>query len=337
MASKLVIGIFISICAIFVMSHNASAIDFVLDLDNYTLSRNDERRILDLAWNGNTSCINVNYCEVFDSVNVSRVNLLKNGVNASYNDNSIVIWRVLVGSQLHDGYSNAISLFNQKNFTTNNDNLIFLGYNQKTVDRETVYTTFSVAPDNTYVGNVVSSYHNFTIYEYYFKVLQGGQYKIGFESTGSSITSDIFDLTAYNNSKIMFMNLSVQAWSPVESKENKEVEEKTQEAVEQSAESGESSQGSVEGSTQNLMSAGASIISALSNAPATDCNINMTTSGSSSAFTGAIGSVNLCSGVPSGVLTMVQGIVALVFTPIVLYYTYSIITTIYKQFKEYNS
>lgn len=107
--------------------------------------------------------------------------------------------------------------------------------------------------------------------------------------------------------------------------------EDVQDASQQSESDSNTAQSDAEGASQSLLNATGSIVSALTSAPATDCNIDISTRHFS------IGQVNLCSDVPQGVLNFVHGLIALVFTPIVLYFCYSIVTTLYNLFKEYNS
>lgn len=332
MARKLIIGIFISICLIFVMSHNAKAITPVIELNNYSLVRSGNFST-NCEFSGTFEVASTGACTITPRGNVN-LNIIKtNNDIASKSGDLIHFYLFIYTNQDNLQYEPKLLLhtYSTQNYSIiQYDEISYSKYNEQLISYGG-YINWSPNNDFSIDYETFNSYYK--IYEITLRSDLDGSRPFGLYGPG------LFSLT-FNQipgATLTFALRSFTQWRKVESQENKEVEEKTQSAVDESAASGESSQGSVEGSTQNLMSAGASIISALSNAPATDCNINMSTSGSSSAFTGAIGSVNLCSGVPSGVLTMVQGIVALVFTPIVLYYTYSIITTIYKQFREYNS
>lgn len=125
-----------------------------------------------------------------------------------------------------------------------------------------------------------------------------------------------------------------QIWRYVGSQENKEQEQATQEQSEAGDSAADSSTDAVEGATQNLFSAMGSIVSAVKDTPATNCLIDITTTGNSSAFTSAIGSINLCADVPSNILNTVRGLAALVIVPAVLYACYSICIKMYRTFTE---
>ena len=110
---------------------------------------------------------------------------------------------------------------------------------------------------------------------------------------------------------------------------NQDSADATQDSADEAQNEADSSSQSVDSTTQSLGSALTSISGALINAPATDCLINTNNNRLS------LGTLNLCSQVPSNVLTIVSNIIALVFTPIVLYFAYNVITLLYNTFKEY--
>lgn len=141
----------------------------------------------------------------------------------------------------------------------------------------------------------------------------------------------IFAISSTSLDTLRFRISNLATWRYVGSEDNKEVADATQDAADDSENTSQSASQDASNASQNLLSAIGSVTSALTSAPATDCKIDISTRQFS------IGQVNLCSGVPQNIRNTVSTIVALVFTPIVLYYCYNIVTTLYGLFKEYNS
>lgn len=336
MVRKVAIGIFIAIFVIFLMSHNASAITPVIDLNNY-----EQYRYLIYPVNDCTFTGGENYFTGRDSFcrvtvrNFTTINSIKTHDTYAVKKGDIVNYYLFVYTS-----TNPVNFLPKLENISNN----LLGWDLISFNAVAIqdYINSSTTTGNLYQYDSANLsltdtennfYSVYRIYELTMRANQDGNLYVGLNTGGGIFSMPIEDFGVDFVYSIKFLKWFRQG----ESQENKEVEEKTQGAVDQSTSDGNSSQTTVESSTQSLMSAGGSIISALINAPATDCNINVQTSGSSRLFTTAIGQLNLCSDVPQGVLNMVQGIVALVFTPIVLYFTYNVLTTLYNQFKEYNS
>lgn len=345
MVHKVIIGIFISILSIFAMSHNASAADFGISFDNYTLVRSNAVPYINCQTNtGNIT--NVQTCSINSNTSgITKLNVIYLNTTQWNNVEVGDIFEFYVNLHtkenhwIQGGSFGIISAYSTSSTTT------------ELLSVEEVSSTVIPFTDTTYSTN--SEFFNLIdgfninqfsriskVYRVLIRVIavpSTPPYTINIGLQARTQNS-LFEYYNFGDTPAVDAHLSnFKQYRFAGSEENKEQEEKTQEAVDDSQASGESSQSSVEGTTQSLMSAGASIVSALTSAPATDCNISVNTSGSSRLFTTAIGQLNLCSDVPQGVLTMVQSIVALVFTPIVLYFGYNVITTLYNQFKEYNS
>lgn len=278
---KLLFGIFICFASILLMSQNVGAIDFSVDLDSYSIGLHQERQNIDLRLQSdNTFCVSVSECRVYRSTYASRVVQFRTANTYSLKDDDIIVWRVFIGAQSQYGDYTSVFPFIQRNFTTNQDYLVYLGNNSQVVDPNMLYSTYALTPNSSeeYFTNVISNYKYLSIVDYYFRVLKDDNYYIGFDSTNyQSYAADIFDIGAYSTSDaVYFKSLSI-----TEYKYNKSAEE---EAAEKDLESTENIENQTPPSSSetgdgaqatNLINAFSGFVSALGGLSATNCNLTL--------------------------------------------------------------
>lgn len=215
--------------------------------------------------------------------------------------------------------------------------------------RLTDYYEFEADIQTTLKGNIDNDF-NITLDQYTVdkcrNVLLKGKvqtsnesgFQLGTTNNGSFSRIFGFDYTYNVGSTIPLYIISPTVVFYTDVNEADEALEKERQETQEQSDAGDSAADSstdaVEGATQNLFSAMGSIVSAVKDTPATNCLIDITTTGNSSAFTSAIGSINLCADVPSNILNTVRGLAALVIVPAVLYACYSICIKMYRTFTE---
>lgn len=307
------------------MSYNTSAIQTVYDMTNYEPRFRQLYTNVDCLFGTTDTASNVAFCQNQISSDPVLVNKIVTHDSYTFNAGDIIEFYIVAASAYNGNRFDVIT-----SSPANTANLRILGFEDVTSNN-----IIDVGLLDINTGEIFTSAHISKVYKYTFYVINNFSGQIGLQAYNYT-TRPIYVIDGVMNFTIIDLAVyrSINGGS---SKDQQNEINATNDSVQQSEDAGDSSQSDTDTATQSLMSAGANIISALTSAPATDCNINISTTGNSSAFTSAIGNLNLCSDVPSGVLTLVQGMVALVFTPLVLYYVYSILTLIYAQFKEYNS
>lgn len=276
------LGIFISILSVFAMSYNASAIGLTINLNDYDIRRNSTRPNLEMLFDSDTtSCSNASYCVPLNSSNYTSIKSFRTYTALSSNIDDIFVLRVLIASQnpTNGNYSTDVSPIVQKNYTTGNDYLVYLGSDWKQYDAQNIYTVLGVTPasgGDDWASIVQSNYSNLMVVEYYFKVLRDGNYNVGFYSTNASNKSaDIFTMPNWDsNSAYYFKILNLTQYQSTESKENKEVEEKTQEAVDESQSAGSSSSSSASQGGANLLTAITGFFNVITSAQPSNCRFN---------------------------------------------------------------
>lgn len=312
-----------------IFSNKVSAISTNLSFDDIIVKGSSLTPTIECSINGSSAIVQYSWC--YSSSSGS--NLLNNIHTTAYFDvekNDYIEFDLVIRTL--DSFSSGGGYFLEdvNNFAPSGFRLVD---RQQIIDTTLYSNIFSVT--NGTGENLVNGNYLFHAYRYVFRYVgDGSSVQLGLNQQSASR-----GFVRYSG-QLYFRLANVVVYEGItssQSQDQKNEINETNNAVEDSQNAGDSSQSDTDNTTQSLMTAGANIIGALTSAPATDCNINVSTTGNSSSFTGAIGSLNLCSDVPSSVLTLVQGMVALVFTPLVLYYVYHILTLIYAQFKEYNS
>lgn len=333
MAHRLITGILLCLCAVLLMSYNVSAIQPVYNMNGYSIVNSASSLKMNCVINNasNVTVKNVTddwVCEYNPTTNdnVARLRRFYSTEQWAFQSGDIIEFSLIVWSSVNLSTLSGFVI----NFIGDNGAGLFLLNIEQVANN--VFSNDIISITNGSGGTLFNGNVFYSIYRYTFKARNDGVSSIGYPVgaqdyflwSGSNLSFRMYDVKQYR--------MTGESSSDQQNEINA-----TNDSVQESENEGNTSQTDTDNTTQSLMTAGANIISALTSAPATDCNINISTTGSSSSFTSAIGSLNLCSDVPQGVLNLVQGMVALVFTPLVLYYVYSILTLIYAQFKEYNS
>lgn len=110
-----------------------------------------------------------------------------------------------------------------------------------------------------------------------------------------------------------------------------EQEQRTQDEVDQSELDAQDSQDDVDQATASLLAVGGQVVGVITSTPASNCNIPMNFAHFN------VGVVNVCSNVPAEVLNIVRGVSALVFVPIIVNYAIYLVNKLvylYRSFQE---
>lgn len=105
----------------------------------------------------------------------------------------------------------------------------------------------------------------------------------------------------------------------------------TQDSVDQSEQDSQDSQDDVDQTTSSLLAVGSQVVGVITNTAASNCNITMNFAHFN------VGVVNVCSNVPEEVLNIVRGVSALVFVPIIVNYAIYLVNKLvylYRSFQE---
>ena len=271
-------GIFISILAVFAMSHNANAVSTVYDLSNYDVVRRLQSDIID--------------CQFQNAYSVTSGN--GGWCSADLNNTG--------------GGTYLYSILTQNSYTVKaNDilNFYLIAYSQS---GQFEYTPLLYSMNSPLQGWDVVSFQQVNFDDYSSKIEASGI--LNWQSSGSSSLSfteweynsfyrvyDItlvarserttkFGLTQTSSSPIFWFNandlgkrvrFSIQnfvQYRRIESQENKEVQEKTEEAVNDSQAAGGSSSQDAQTGTTGLLNAITGAVSVISSASPTNCKIN---------------------------------------------------------------
>lgn len=332
MARKLIKYIFICLCVCFFMSHNVFAITTVYDLTNYERVSSGRSPSIYCTYSDGTSTSGAVCSSTYSKRITGFDQRLTYPTGFAFEKGDIIEFDLTFYAA---SFGNDLTNFGLLRLLTNNNRFSVIDYTstQDTFNSSDGRMIFDSSTNNFYTYNEFGGVINFHII-----VEVVDDYTGIFGITESASVPFIrAEFYANNGNLLMFLSNWNVYRKGSSDPANQEQAEATQNAADDSAQDGNASEDAVNNSTQSLSSALSNISGALISAPATDCKISVNTTGNSSSFTSAIGQLNLCSNVPQNILNTVQTIIALVFTPIVLYFAYNVITTIYGLFKEYNS
>lgn len=264
-------GIFISILTIFAMSHNASAITTVLDLTNYSLVRSG-------TWTTN--------CEFTGSFNISSSgacairptgNVVINTIQTNNNYDS------KAGDLFHFYlfiYTDQYNIENEPRLTnfsyqTQNYSVIQyqeVSYSKYNEDMISYGGYINWSPNNDFSINFETYNGFYKIYEITLRSDVDGTRPVGLYGGAAGLY--VMNFNQVPGVQITYALKSFSQWRPTESKENKEVEEKTQEAVDDSEAAGGTSSQDAQTGTTGLLNAITGAVSVISSATPTNCKIN---------------------------------------------------------------
>lgn len=332
MVRKIVRYIFICLGLVFVMSQNVGAVSTVYDLSNYSRVNAGRGPSIKCYYTDDTTT-NSTVCTSTYSKRIKGFDMsLQHANGFSYKKGDIIEFDLTFYAS---SFGNDLTNFGLLRLLTNNNKFSVIDYaaTENTFVSSDGRMIFDSPTNNFYTSDEFGGVINFHIVV---EVVDDYTGIFGITESGS-IPFIRTEFYSNNGNLLMFLSNWNVYRKGTSDPANQEQAEATQDASDQATSDGQASQQSVDGQSQSLISSMGSIVTALTNAPNGDCTINVSTTGASSAFTSAIGTLNLCSNVPNNIRTTIQGIVALVFTPIVLYFLYNIVTKLYNLFKEYNS
>lgn len=277
---KLALGsIFISVLCIFAMSHNVSAVDFSYDLNNYSVNVNLPLPPYNVRANNNLLGVQtgdvaipyysgrtyINYFRTQGYFNLKKGDLIEFYVYAYTDQNYILGGGDLA---LHSDLAIAES-----------------SSDVQTVDTTLVASNITNAgsvSSTTNVNNIVESISGYeanrvyNVYRIRQLVLNDIRTTIGLQQIGSyQYPFQFYSQTTANDIPTVYLgfrNLIVYRFAG--SEENREVEEKTQEAVDESQSAGSSSSSSASQGGANLLSAITGFFNVITSAQPSNCRFN---------------------------------------------------------------
>lgn len=260
-------GIFISLLAFFAMSHNASAID--INLNNY--------EVLYSTLTPNMSCylkggvpiapsLSCSFVGTTDEIKVDGIYATSPFSNLKKGD--IFEYFIFIGNRLNNNISGGIITLQQ---ARGHDGLITL--NVEEVDNYNLIDIIGVS-SNDNLSDIYNLYKFGKLYKITQYVATDGNYAPGLDVNTSASSVFLFSFYQNVNYSVSIKLFNVVVYRSVESKENKEVEEKTQEAVDDSQAAGGSSSSSAQSGTTGLLNAITGAVNVISSASPTNCKIN---------------------------------------------------------------
>ena len=314
---KLALGsIFISILCIFAMSHNANAMN--LNYENFTLhSANTFATNSCYLHSGQTS--SGRQCSFTYEAGQMKLKGIYTSGSSNYKAGDIIEYYLLVfNTANYDISGGVLSIFSQAGV----DGLL-------TLDVEVVddysHLDFSVSSQNLPGENVgfVSDFWTLEQVSKVYKITQrvplDGSYRVGLDVNNTSSYEYIFSWyqQVQTNNSLAFQIRDFKVWRPAESKENKEVEEKTQEAVDDSQAAGSDSSSAASSGGASLLTAITGFFNVITSAQPTNCRFNAPLN---TYFGNQRLNVDLCSlELPSGIGTLTSIIAICIIIPFAIH------------------
>lgn len=265
-------GIFISILSIFAMSHNAGAIDFTMDLNSYDVKYyaggTSTTYRYDVGGNNlssNITCINC----IPSGIGFINIRYLEPTLgNLSYNKSDIITFDLIIWTKQNYNINNVVKTINL--FPTDQTAFQYMGYDELSNEYATeIYSTYYTNANDQLNGFDISSrQQGFKVLRLFFKVKKD-------IVTNFSLSSNnfIFQYISIQD-EIAFRTANFTIYKFVGTEENREQQEKTQEAVDDSQAAGGSSSQDAQTGTTGLLNAITGAVSVISSASPTNCKLN---------------------------------------------------------------
>lgn len=262
-------GIFISLLTFFAMSHNASA-KMVLNYEYYDLVQTSSTPNVNCDLKDGTSVVNWNACSFGDTTNEIKLqDVYTNGVFNNLIAGDIIQYYIYLGNNQNYAISGGLPTLNLAN---GKDNLL-------TIDVEQIDDYHSIIlNDSQATDGGLSSVWNTDKFAKVYKITQrvpyDGNFHIGLDTVSGSSALYLFSWYQNTGFSVYVKIFNIVIYRPTESKENKEVEEKTQDAVDQSEAAGGSSSSDAQTGTTGLLNAITGAVNVIAAASPTNCKIN---------------------------------------------------------------
>lgn len=269
---KLLFGIFICFGVIFVMSHNANALNFNLDYNNYHLWSNLERVYFDLTYNGTVGCSNVQTCSPTNTnggvIQVQSIQF-RNRVNNIKRGDLIKV-NIALLNRLNYTQQNVLGI---TNFDTNDSRLTVIGHN--VIDQSEFSNTFGDS------SSITTQFGIFKVYEVFIKVNEdlptGYQFKL--ESSNTFIPLFQYYPSRLPNGDYGSLSITLYSYQIYEyvgssQEEAAQKEMESAENIENQTPPSQSQTGDGAAAT-NLIGAFSGFVSALGGLSATNCNLTL--------------------------------------------------------------
>lgn len=262
-------SIFISILCIFGMSHNVSA-KMNLNYEYYDLVQSSSTPNVNCDLKDGTQVVNWNACSFGNTT--SEIKLQDVYTTNTFNNlkaGDIVEYYLYVGNNQNYNISGGLPTLNLAN---GKDGLL-------TLDIEEIDDFNSIVLyDSQNVDNGLSSVWNIDKFSKVYKITQrvpyDGNFHIGLDTVSGSSALYLFSWYQNTGYSVYVKIFNIVFYRPTESKENKEVEEKTKEAVDESQSAGSSSSSSASQGGANLLSAITGFFNVITSAQPTNCRFN---------------------------------------------------------------
>lgn len=314
----------IPIFLIFVMSHNAGAISTNLVFDDIIVKGSSLTPTVACNIDNAAAIVQYSWCYTNTSTNEHVLNDIRTSDSFTVETGDYIEFDLVIRS---------LDSFPSNGGYHIEDVNIYVPTGMRLVNREEIINT-------TFYGQIFGGGDILDGGNYYFHAYRYVYRYVGNNTTSVQLglrqQSAARGLVQYYDYRTYFRLANVVVYQGISSSESAQDREEnaTQEQSENAESAADTSSDDVSSATQNLASAMGSIVSTIKDTPASDCNISISTTGSSAGFTSAIGALNLCSGVPSNILNTIRGLAALVIVPYVLYAAYSITVKMYRTFTE---
>lgn len=266
-------GIFISLLVFFAMSHNASAA-MNLNYEYYDLNRSLNSFNVSCGLKGQQHTPGALACSWVNTGTEFKLNAIYQTTPMELKAGDIIQFYLYIGNPQNYNISGGIPTLQQ---TYGKDGLL-------TLDVEVVDDWHSL---EFYTSDNLLQYENaYTLYDFWandqfgkvYKVIQraprDGSYRAGFDVNTDSSAVYLFSWYQNANYTVNLKIFNLIVYRPAESRENKEVEEKTQDAVDQSEAAGGSSSQDAQTGTTGLLNAITGAVNVISSASPTNCKIN---------------------------------------------------------------
>lgn len=255
---KVIIGIFLSLGAFFLMSHNAAAVTTTLNMNEYDVIGQQGQLPVNCEFYGvPTSQSNVTEC-------TARANTTSATPTLAFlrKMSSVSKWSVKTGDVIEFD----LNVFTPiQSITPYSVHLYFLGGSADFTAMEYKQTV----NNNQYYGQSSNFVKYQSVYHVIYRARHDGDVYIGLTSS-----QHWFEWLSGNDTYMTFAIYNVMHYRYSGSQENKEQEEATQNAADDSETSGNESQSSSQGATSNLLSVFTGFANVITNATPSSCIIN---------------------------------------------------------------
>lgn len=270
---KLALGsIFISVLCIFAMSHNVSAIQFTLDLNSYETKyyAGGISTIYKYDQNGSNLSNNISCVNCTPSGNaLINIRYLQPAVGPIYYEkDDIITFDLLIWTNQNYGIDNVVKTINF--FPTDQTIFQYIGYDELSNEyAQNIYSTYSNNDNNQIESfDIWSKNQGFKVLRIFFKVKNN--ITADFSLTSSNFIFQYFSIL----NEITFRTANFTVYRFIGSEENREVEQKTQEAVDESQAAGSGSSSSASQGGANLLSAITGFFNVITSAQPSTCRFN---------------------------------------------------------------